>query len=310
MFLGLPCPLCLHALHARHRTAHTHGLHLTLAPLVHAPVPIFAPALAPTPDLVLALAPTLDPLQGTVAGPTPAPSHIRHAAEVTRHRALARDLPSAAPVGMHRTVGPDLGREPSRALQRDAARPALTRAVLAAARSAVQALDQSLLRAEDRLQLFGETEAIRDLRRDRYRLLVGNPHLGVQGAIPQHLHLLRLVVVTGLLPGLARPLLEDGVTTPGIEASRELLLAADERMYHCQRSCLNFFFVPRHEVIGSKDLVWSISWVRTGARKHKQANEFLSNIVYSKSAGVFALRSHVQGSISKYHAYVIHCQVT
>jgi hypothetical protein len=34
------------------------------------------------------------------------------------------------------------------------------------------------------------------------------------------------------------------VTTPGIEASRELLLAADKRMYHCQRSCLNFFFRP------------------------------------------------------------------
>jgi len=174
-----------------------------------------------------------------VAGPTLAPSHVRRAAEVTHHR--ARDLPPAAADGMHHTVGPDLVREPCRALQRDAAEPALTRAVLAAARSDVQALDQSLPRAEDRLQLFGETEAIRDLPRDRHRLLVGNSHLGVQDAIPRHLHLLRLVVVTGPLPGLARHLLEDGATTPGVEASRELLLAADERMYHCQRSCLNIF---------------------------------------------------------------------
>lgn len=174
-----------------------------------------------------------------MAGPTPAPSHLRRGAEVTHHR--VRDLPSAVADGMHHSVGPGLVREPCRALQRDVAEPALTRAVLAAARSDVQALDQSLPPAEDRLQLFGETEAIRDLRRDRYRLLVGNPHLRVQDAIPQRLRLLRLVVVTGLLPGLARALLEDGATTPGVEARRELLLAADERMYHCQRSCLNFF---------------------------------------------------------------------
>lgn len=171
-----------------------------------------------------------------MAGPTLALSRPIREAGVTHHR--ARDLLFAAADGMRQIVGPDPGRGPFRALRRHVAGPAPTRAAPATARFAVQPLDQSPLHAggQPQPQLLGEAVAIRDHPLDRHHPLVGSRQLKAQDGTPQHLHLLHLaVVVKSLFLARARALLPDRVTTPGVEVTRGLPLAADERMYHCQR---------------------------------------------------------------------------
>ncbi|GLI81340.1 pre-mRNA-splicing factor cwc22 [Penicillium ochrochloron] len=187
------------------------------------------PALAPIPDL----------LRGAAGVPTLAPSRPIHEAEVTHHRApaRARDLPSVAADEMRRTVGPDPDLGLCRALHPDAAGPAPTRVPLAAVQPADQSLAQPPLHAEGRPQLLGEAVATRDHLLDQPPLLVGSRQLKPQDGTLQHQHLphLAVVLVKSLFLDLVRARL-DLATTPGVEVTRGLpLLAADKRMYHCQR---------------------------------------------------------------------------
>lgn len=171
-----------------------------------------------------------------MGGLTLAPSI--HEAEVTHHRApaRARDLLSVAAGEMHHTVGPDPALGLCRALHHDAAGPAPTPVALAAVQSADQPLDRSPLHVEGRSQLLGEAVATRDHLLDQPPLLVESRQLEAQDGTLQHQRLLHLaVVVKSLFLDLVRALL-DLAMTPGVEVTRGLpLLAADERMYHCQR---------------------------------------------------------------------------
>jgi hypothetical protein len=200
-----------------------------------------------------------------VAGPTPAPSLLIHETEVTHHRAPAhaRALLSAAAHEMRQTVGPDPDLGLYRVLQIDATGPAPTRAALAAARSAVQSLDQPPLHAEDRPRLAGEAVATRGHFLDWHRPLVGNRLLRTQDGTHQHQHRLHLaVIVTGLFLDLLRALLLDDVMTPGVEATRGLPLVAAKRVYHRQRcSSLKISFYSHGTSLSNLGpLYWGKFW--------------------------------------------------
>ncbi|KAF3394261.1 Pre-mRNA-splicing factor cwc22 [Penicillium rolfsii] len=202
-----------------------------------APAPSLDPALAPSLDPALALAPILDLLPETAGVPTLAPSRPILEAEVTHHRARARDLLSVVADAMYHTVGPGPGLGLCRALHHDAAGLAPTPAALAAAavQFADHSPDQPPLLVEDLPQLVREAVAIQDHLLDRPRLLVASRQLKAQDATLQHQPLLHLVVVAKGLFLDPDPALLDLATTPGVEVTRGLRLAADERTFHCQR---------------------------------------------------------------------------
>lgn len=190
-----------------------------------------------------------------MAGPTPAPSLRIHEAEATHHRARApaRDLLLAVSDEMRHTVGldPDLG--PYLAPQHESTGPAPTRAARPAARS----LDQPPFHAEGWPRLVGGAVATQDLLLDRHLHLVRIQLLRTQDGILQHLHRLRLgVSVTNLFLDLLRALLLDGVMAPGAEFTHGLLLAAVERMYHCQRFSSWIIFVYSHGNSLSNLVTW------------------------------------------------------